>query len=260
MTTPVTGPGTSEDGSPTTDQPAGTTGLGHAARQFRDLLLVLTAVLALLVAGTVGYGLAQSGHVTVPGSDSAEAGFARDMSVHHDQAVKMSLLARDRSADPAIRYLALDIATGQIAQEGAMSGWLQQWSLNQTDDSRPRMAWMTAGDNHHGMNGGSAPDGMTGNAVSGTGSMTALLPDGRMPGMAAPAEIEELTRLTGRPAEILWLRLMIRHHTGGIAMARKALARVAPTYEKALAESIVGSQQADIDYMRNLLKARGATP
>lgn len=238
-----------------TTNPHGSPDLEPAGRQVRDLLLVLAATVALLVAGTVGYGIARHGRPAVPASGSAEAGFARDMSVHHDQAVKMSLLARDRSTDPAIRYLALDIATGQTSQVGTMSGWLQQWGLNQTDDSRPRMAWMT-GHGGHTMNDGAEPDAMTSQAMS---AMTALHPDGRMPGMATQGEIEELTRLTGRPAEVLWLRLMIRHHMGGIAMAREALALVKPSYEKTLADSIVGSQQSDITYMRDLLKVRGTT-
>ncbi len=82
------------------------TGPRPAGRPARDLLLVLATTVALLLAGAVGYGIARHGTPAVPTSGSAEAGFARDMSVHHDQAVRMSLLARDRSTDPALRYLA----------------------------------------------------------------------------------------------------------------------------------------------------------
>lgn len=52
---------------------------------------------------------------------------------------------------------------------------------------------------------------------------------------------------------------MITHHRGGNAMARQALALVRPDYERSLAESIVDSQQSEIDYVRDLLKARGAS-
>src|SRR3954470_19426249 len=50
---------------------------------------------------------------SVPAADSADAGFARDMAVHHQQAVEMSYIVRDRTADEDIRRLAYDIAQTQ---------------------------------------------------------------------------------------------------------------------------------------------------
>jgi len=37
---------------------------------------------------------------------SAEAGFARDMQVHHDQGVELAMIVRDRTDDPDVRLLA----------------------------------------------------------------------------------------------------------------------------------------------------------
>ncbi len=88
------------------------------ARQVRDLLLVLIAGLALLTAGTFGYPLASAGAPPAPASDSPEAGFARDMSAHHAQAVHMSFLIWDASRDPELRFLAYDVITSQQAQIG----------------------------------------------------------------------------------------------------------------------------------------------
>ncbi len=48
------------------------------------------APLRLLTAGTFGHALASAGAPPAPASDSPEAGFARDMSAHHAQAVHMS--------------------------------------------------------------------------------------------------------------------------------------------------------------------------
>src|SRR5690348_8354022 len=45
-----------------------------------------------------------------PRGDSADAGFARDMAAHHQQAVEMSFLVRDRTKDADVRRLAYDIA------------------------------------------------------------------------------------------------------------------------------------------------------
>lgn len=51
-----------------------------------------------------------------PGNDSAEAGFARDMIVHHSQAVEMAGIVRDRTQNDRIKTLATDIALTQQAQ------------------------------------------------------------------------------------------------------------------------------------------------
>ena len=56
---------------------------------------------------------------------SADAGFARDMTDHHAQAVEMALIAYQRTEDEAVRLLAYDIATSQQAQIGMMAGWLE---------------------------------------------------------------------------------------------------------------------------------------
>ena len=173
------------------------------------------------------------------------------MRVHHLQAVLLSDLVRDRTTDPVVRYLAYDIASGQQAQAGMMSGWLQQWGLNETDDDLPQMAWMAS----------QAATSATGGHGSGhSGQPSYRLVDGRMPGMAAPTQISRLRELSGRPAEVLWLQLMIEHHRGGVEMAQAASGLVKAPYERRLAETIVQSQTAEIDNLTRLLLARGAQP
>ena len=87
--------------------------------------LVTTAVAAVaaLVLGAV-LGILLGGE-TEPGDTSPEAGFARDMSVHHAQAVELAFLVRDRTDDPEVRTMAYDIINTQRAQLGMFSGWLQ---------------------------------------------------------------------------------------------------------------------------------------
>ena len=53
-------------------------------------IAVATALLAALAIGVVWLW-----SLRPPGDNSVEAGFARDMIVHHEQAVTMALLARD---------------------------------------------------------------------------------------------------------------------------------------------------------------------
>jgi uncharacterized protein (DUF305 family) len=72
-----------------------------------------------------------------PGEDSPEAGFARDMMVHHAQAVQMAEIVRDKTESPAMRTLAADIALTQQAQIGMMQGWLEVWGFPSAGRSLP---------------------------------------------------------------------------------------------------------------------------
>ena len=64
-----------------------------------------------------------------PREHSAEAGFARDMITHHEQAVEMALLVRDRSEDPFIRSMATDMILTQTNQMGQMMGSAGGWVM-----------------------------------------------------------------------------------------------------------------------------------
>ncbi|MCW2498757.1 MAG: hypothetical protein JWN87_433 [Frankiales bacterium] len=213
---------------------------GRGAPRF--VLALLLAVL-LVGAGGAGYALALHRHQP-PATDSADAGFARDMAVHHAQAVLMASIVRDASTDPKIRYLAYDILTSQQGQLGMMQGWLSDWGLPARDSSQPPMAWMH-----------SAPGGHAGH---GGGQAAGLQPGERMPGMATQAEIDRLRSLRGRPAEVLFLRLMITHHEAGVDMARAGVARVHRPAVRRLAGAIAESQAAEVQAMQDLLRERGA--
>lgn len=224
----------------------------HANRrsQRRDMLVVLLAALLLLGVGTAGWALGQRSHGAPPTSSSADAGFARDMSVHHGQAVLTASIVREQTGDPEIRYLAYDILTGQQSQVGMMQGWLADWGLPVNDRSRPAMAWMSSAGGHGGMpgmNGGSAMP----------SDMTQLLPDGRMPGMATAADVDRLRTLRGRDAEIAWLQMMISHHAGGVAMAEAGQSLAQRPAVRQLARSIAEGQASEIRYMKELLAKRG---
>jgi uncharacterized protein (DUF305 family) len=170
---------------------------------------------------------------SAPGPNSPEAGFARDMAVHHEQAVEMSFLVRDDTTDKPVRDFAYDIINTQANQRGMMLGWLDLWHLNPTSSAAP-MAWM--GDHYK------AHDGSL------------------MPGMATNTQMDELRRARGKAAEILFLRLMIAHHKGGIGMAQGLLDRSHNPQVDRLASGIVQSQRAEIDLMNTMLKERGAPP
>lgn len=191
----------------------------------RVLLAVALVVVVAVSAAAVVRGMDGS----EPDDSSAEAGFARDMSTHHEQAVEMALLIEERTADPLIAGLAKDIMLTQQHQRGQMLAWLDLWGLAPTGTAS-QMAWM----DHQ--------------------------VEGRMPGMASPAELATLSDLSGVEADRTFLRLMIRHHDAGVTMARAILERSDHRVVRSLAAAIVESQQAEMRTMENLLSGNEGTP
>ena len=176
-------------------------------------VLAAGAALAMLVASVP------------PGNDSAEAGFARDMIVHHAQAVQMAEIVRDKTNSDDMRLLAADISLTQQGQIGIMQGWLEVWGLPITGEE-PAMAWM-----------GQPMDGL-------------------MPGMATPDEITRLSQLPPDKADVLFLRLMIAHHEAAIPMARAILKRTDEPEVRELAKAIENSQKAEIKNMKAMVEKK----
>ncbi|GAA3109537.1 DUF305 domain-containing protein [Streptomyces echinatus] len=196
------------------------------------------AAAVLVAAGAITYAVAEESggpDATTPGAESADAGFARDMAVHHQQAVEMSYIVRDRTKDEEVRRLAYDIAQTQANQRGMLLGWLDLWELPKVS-ADPPMTWM----------------GMRGMASGKDGAL--------MPGMATDTELKKLQSLNGRQAEVLYLQLMTAHHKGGIHMAEGCVAKCTVDVEKRLAQGMVDSQQSEIELMTGMLRARGAEP
>jgi uncharacterized protein (DUF305 family) len=220
----------------TVTEPAQTEQPAEAARP-RWLLAVL-AVLAAAALLVIGGGLAVIAGIggnRPPGEPSVDAGFARDMTTHHAQAVQMAQVVRDTGTDPQVRLLAYDIETQQLGQMGQMRGWLQTWGLTQESDVPP-MAWMSSHD--HG----------------------AVASGGLMPGMATTAELDKLRALSGRPLDVYFLQLMIRHHEGGLPMARDAATHATLPYVRDLASRMAQAQQVEVVTMEQMLRERGGHP
>jgi uncharacterized protein (DUF305 family) len=190
--------------------------------------LVLT-IIGIVVLGVIIGAVARNYWPGPPGESSADAGFLRDMSTHHNQAIEMSLIIRDRTEDPTLQAFATDIALTQQGQIGAMSGWLQVWDLSMNSDDLA-MTWM--------------------------GHPTL----GLMPGMATAEEIQQLRDLPVGEAEVLFLRLMIRHHQSGVEMAEACLDRCDEDVVTRLAGGIAAVQRSEIEVMNSMLVARGEEP
>ncbi|GGK66585.1 DUF305 domain-containing protein [Ornithinimicrobium pekingense] len=203
-------------------------------RTFGAPALAAVTVAALCLGVLLGWLVFDPHH---PGDDSAEAGFARDMTEHHAQAVQMSQLVMQRSEDEDVRRLAVDIDNNQNFERGQMAAWLVEWGLPRARAGE-RMAWMAeAGHEHASMD----------------------LPAGvPMPGMASPTEIEELSGLTGDEAEVLYLQLMTTHHIAGVEMADAVLELGEDPEVLAAAQRMVDAQTGEIRLMSDMLEERGA--
>ncbi len=136
----------------------------------------------------------------------------------------MAIRVRDRTSDQTLKIFAIDIALGQTNQMGQMMAWLDLWNVSQNSLSAP-------------MNG-----------------------KGLMMGMATQQEVNSISSLPVKDAEIKFLQLMIRHHQGGIFMAQDVIAKASSVQVKRVAQAVITAQKSDIDAMTSMLEKRGAKP
>ena len=181
---------------------------------------------------------------STPATDSAEAGFARDMQLHHEQAIDMAMQIYRKTDDEQLRILSYDIATGQAGQRGEMFDWLVKWRLPQAGG--PMMAWMTASDSAHG-HGGSDEE-----PLSDAEARAQM-------GMATDAALADLAEATGPAADCLFLDLMIRHHEGAIPMAAAVLDLGTEPRVLTVAQSMKNAQTAEIAAMESMQTRLGCS-
>lgn len=231
------------------DASRGDGGADPARRRGGRVAVIVVASVALVVVAIAAFSIGRLSTLAdpTPADTSAEAGFARDMQVHHLQGVELAMIVRDATDDPEVRLLGYDIATTQAQQAGQMYGWLSEWGLSQAG-SEPSMTWMTR----------PSVDGAAGHGAHSddAGDEGAHTPGAPMPGLATPAQVEELRSLSGVEAERRFLELMIVHHQGAVDMADAVLDRSSNDVVVALARSIVDSQTSEIALMTELLAER----
>lgn len=196
--------------------------------------VIAAAIVAMLAVGfAIGRFSMFSTQQVFPGTNSAEAGFSRDMQLHHGQAVQMAMIAYRNSSDPEVRMLAYDIATGQAAQKGQMYEWLVQWGVPQAGG--PLMEWMQGSEHGHGAEA-SEP-------LSNEELQAAM-------GMATADELEALEAAPGTEADCLFLTLMIRHHEGAIPMTDAVIDLGTEPQVLSMAQFMRAGQSAEIKGMQ----------
>jgi uncharacterized protein (DUF305 family) len=219
---------------PESDEQPGAESREPAALRRTLLAIIAVAVLAVVAAGGFFWGSHSVDTSTgLPTTNSVDAGFARDMATHHQQAVTMAGYVRDNPSNIDVANVAYDIETEQSVEMGTMEGWLGTWGVSRT--SGTPMSWMKGMHMHVSANG-------------------------LMPGMATPAQMTKLLSLHGKPMDILFLQLMIHHHQGGVQMAQYAEQHATEAYVRTLAGHMLAQQNTEIVQMEQMLRSLGGSP
>lgn len=157
--------------------------------------------------------------------NEADVMFAQMMIPHHRQAVEMSelMLAKD-SISPEVRDLATQIRDAQAPEIETMTGWLETWG----EPVEPE-------------------GGMEGHDMGNMGG------SGEMQGMMTEDQLAELEAAEGDEAARMFLESMTAHHNGAVEMAQEEIENGQYPDAIALAETIVETQQAEIEEMEALL-------
>ena len=153
----------------------------------------------------------------------ADVMFAQMMIPHNEQAIEMSDIILSKDDVPAdVTSLAEEIKAAQGPEIAQLTDWLEQWG----EPTQPEGMDMDMGGDHD---------------------------MAQMEGMLSDEELQQLSYAPGPEAAELFLNQMIAHHEGAVAMAEDQVEN--GTYPPAvdLAQTIIDTQQQEIDTMRQLL-------
>ena len=163
----------------------------------------------------------------------ADVKFMQDMIPHHQQAVEMSALVKDRTNRPEIVDISGRIDSSQADEIKFMREWLTE---------RGEMAPMPA--KGHKMGGG--------HDMHHT-----------MKGMATPEQMAKLATLEGADFDRMFLELMIPHHEGAVEMVEELHKQPGSAFDPVLYEftnEIVNDQEAEIERMNAILVSLSTDP
>jgi uncharacterized protein (DUF305 family) len=152
--------------------------------------------------------------------NDADVTLVTGMIPHHQQAVQMSELAETRAANAQVKAVAVKVKAAQGPEITQMTQMLKTWG-------KP----VPTADTHGG---------------GGHGSKS-------MPGMMSDTDMKRLKAASGAAFDKMFLDMMIDHHEGAVEMAKQQQQAGADPQVKALADTIVTTQNAEITQMKQLL-------
>jgi uncharacterized protein (DUF305 family) len=150
--------------------------------------------------------------------NDADVTFLQMMYPHHEQAVQMADLVPSRSQDQQVIDLAAEIKAAQAPEMTQMQQMLESFGKSVPSGGEPM--------GHD------------------------------MPGMMSSEQMSSLEGMSGSEFDRMWLEMMIDHHNGAIQMAQTEIASGANPEAKQMAETIVTTQQREIDQMTAMLAQR----
>lgn len=156
--------------------------------------------------------------------------FAQMMLVHHQGAIEMADMATTKASSQEVKDLAATIKAAQEPEIEQMTSWLGAWGEPTEADS--------------------SMDGMGGDAMAG-------MDHSSMPGMMTQEQMTQLQNATGADFDRMFLQMMIEHHKGAVTMAETEQQQGQNTDAVELADSIVMSQNAEIEQMTQMLTTMG---
>lgn len=153
-----------------------------------------------------------------------------DMMVpHHEGAVEMARIARERSQRPEIQQMAADILASQAGEIEQLKAWRKAWFGS---DQTPPMSRMP-------MLEGMPMASMAEHAMDSTGAMT----------MDMAAQVAKL-RSAPEPFDLAFIEAMIPHHQDAVEAARLALRSAERPEVREVAIAIVDAQLREIGLLR----------
>lgn len=152
--------------------------------------------------------------------------FMQQMIEHHQQAVEMASLVRERTNTRALNDVAQRINASQADEMAFMRKWLRDRGQPMTS-AQPMVHSAAAGHGH-----------------------------GSMKGMASPEQLAALRASKGTEFERQFLERMITHHEGALTMAKELLEQPGSAYDPVLfnfVNDVINEQEAEIERMSPLL-------
>jgi uncharacterized protein (DUF305 family) len=181
-------------------------------RRLSALLLLATAAVGLIACGGDGDTRDAQAQEATP----AEMAFLTGMAHHHDTAIQMAEIARDRGQSSFVKNLAVNIVDTQ-RQEIDQMRQIHQRAFDRPLEPDPKA--------HDGLGLSAEEAGMT----------------------HTPAMNDELRR--ARPFDRAFVDMMVPHHLGAIRMAEAVLRDSRNPAVRELAETIIRDQKREVDEM-----------
>lgn len=174
----------------------------------------------------------------LPPRSPKDAEFMQGMIMHHGQAVEMTALIAARTENKELRLLGARISQSQSDEMKFMKRWLE----TRGEPLSPAMPEMSDMD----------MPGMDASNHNMSGHHHAML----MPGMLTSKQMEQLRKAKGAEFDRLFLKGMIQHHTGALAMVKDLFETSGAGQDAELfnfATDVDSGQRAEIRIMQTML-------